>query len=326
MIQQEFTALGLAAVVLVTNFLGAWFTIRRVYSKWAESSPVSLGHIREPAQKGDQRHAASRRQSAMVDDRRPKESPTRALMPEELWQPLYPRSTYWTVNPLGRLDFSVEFQVDGKVNRVTDWRRITETYLPRFATKTNLSSYNVVLFLPDQDSESPERVPEQVKDVLTRFRAIVFAARVSGVSVDLSKVRLYLHIRKGGGGGASFSVGEMDINGRRVPFGKKYVAPTQPFHVAKTILDDRVTMTFDQNEVELLRTTAEQLSHGVPALSIEDAEAKWGRLLPMPSWYDRQTFDDAIFDYGDESFYISDGRSASSLVSRIVRRLRSQND
>ncbi|HEU0081672.1 MAG TPA: hypothetical protein VFQ87_02275 [Bradyrhizobium sp.] len=41
MTYQEYTALGLAAVCLVTNFLGAAFTIRRVYKH--HHHPVSTG-------------------------------------------------------------------------------------------------------------------------------------------------------------------------------------------------------------------------------------------------------------------------------------------
>jgi hypothetical protein len=41
MTHQEYAALALAAVCLVTNFLGAGFTIKRVYAKWAEQQSNS---------------------------------------------------------------------------------------------------------------------------------------------------------------------------------------------------------------------------------------------------------------------------------------------
>jgi hypothetical protein len=45
MTHQEYTALGLAAVCLVTNSLGAAFTIKRVYSKWAKQQPEQLACV-----------------------------------------------------------------------------------------------------------------------------------------------------------------------------------------------------------------------------------------------------------------------------------------
>jgi hypothetical protein len=47
MTNQEVVTLGVAGVILVTNCLGAAFTMRRVYAKWVEQTATS-GHV-EPS-------------------------------------------------------------------------------------------------------------------------------------------------------------------------------------------------------------------------------------------------------------------------------------
>jgi hypothetical protein len=58
MTHQEYVALGLATVCLVTNFLGAAFTIKRVYAKWTERASPSSGR---PAYSPPSDSAAARR-------------------------------------------------------------------------------------------------------------------------------------------------------------------------------------------------------------------------------------------------------------------------
>jgi hypothetical protein len=52
MTHQEYTALALAAVCLVTNFLGAGFTIKRVYAKWAEQQSEQLAYPADDIDEG----------------------------------------------------------------------------------------------------------------------------------------------------------------------------------------------------------------------------------------------------------------------------------
>ncbi len=74
-------------------------------------------------------------------------------------------------------DFIDDPQPNGTINRVPDWQRIKNIYIPRFDTKTRLRGYNIVAFVPKQNGKGADRVPEQLKYVLSLFRAIKFAAK-----------------------------------------------------------------------------------------------------------------------------------------------------
>jgi hypothetical protein len=181
------------------------------------------------------------------------------------------------VNGQCRLDVVAVLQADGSMLLDPDYNRLL-SWLKRYGPN-GVSRANLILFTDDTFGGAvPTTVTRQIALHLTAFRALKALAKEYNTRLRLECVRFFL--QKSSNARQSFFVGTYGLGGKTTDFVLRYCDFAEMFNVPRTMLDDEVEVQFSPEAVEKYRHLAEALMNGVPSLTLDEMERRYGHLVP----------------------------------------------
>jgi hypothetical protein len=200
----------------------------------------------------------------------------------EVWANYASGSTLYVVNGQCRFDIISEVRADGAIKLTPNYQRLVK-WLNRYG-RNGIARANVIVFTDESVGATPASVTRQIAYYLTAFRALKKLAKAYNVQLRLDCIRFFL--QKTANERPSYFVGAYAFGEKTVEFVISYCDFALMFNVPWTMLDDDVEVNYSPDAVTKYRYLAEALMAGVPSLSLDDLENRYGHLVADDSVLD----------------------------------------